>query len=234
MTTYAPGASLAHRLDPRTKLVVQAGFAAAAVAHTTPRGLAICTAIAAVALAAARLSPLAALSDLRALLPLLVLAPLVQALALGPPWFVPADAYAPALASYRVLLVVLVSAAYVRTTPVRESQAAVQWLVPGNPGRVLALGVGLVFRHVAVLRGDLRRSRRAMAARLGSERPLSDRMRLLATAGLARSLDRTDALSLAMRARCLSWNPTLPPLGLGPRDVPALVLACGLFTWAIV
>ncbi|MFC7156441.1 energy-coupling factor transporter transmembrane component T family protein [Halomarina halobia] len=234
MTTYAPGGTLAHRLDPRTKLAVQAGFAAAAVAHTTPRGLAICTAVAAVALGAARLSPLSALSDLRALLPFLVLAPLVQGLALGPPWFVPSDAYAPALASYRVLLVVLVSAAYVRTTPVRESQAAVQWLVPGKPGRVLALGVGLVFRHVAVLRGDLRRSRRAMDARLGGERPLADRIRLLATAGLARSLGRTDALSLAMRARCLSWNPTLPPLSLGPRDAPVLALACGLFTWAIV
>lgn len=39
MLTYEPGDTLAHRLDPRTKLAVQVAFAAAGFAHTTPAGL---------------------------------------------------------------------------------------------------------------------------------------------------------------------------------------------------
>ncbi|MFC6837333.1 energy-coupling factor transporter transmembrane component T family protein [Halomarina ordinaria] len=234
MSTYTPGESFAHRLDPRSKLAVQAGFAVAALAHTTVPGLAVLTGVCAAILLAARTHPARALADLRLLLPFLVLLPVVEGATLGPPWFSVADARAPALASYRTLLVVLVSVAYVRTTPVRESRAAVQRLVPGKPGRVLGTGVALVFRNLAVFRGDLRRAREASAARLGDERPLVDRMRLVATAGLARALGRTETLSLAMRARCLSWNPTLPPLALARVDVPVLALACTLFTWGLL
>jgi biotin transport system permease protein len=44
---YAPGDSLAHRLDPRAKLLVQAGFAAAVYATTSPHGLLLATPLAA-------------------------------------------------------------------------------------------------------------------------------------------------------------------------------------------
>ncbi|MDL0125389.1 energy-coupling factor transporter transmembrane protein EcfT, partial [Halobacterium salinarum] len=36
---YRPGGGVLHRLDPRAKLALQAGFAAAAFAHTTILGL---------------------------------------------------------------------------------------------------------------------------------------------------------------------------------------------------
>lgn len=234
MSSYVPGDSVAHRLDPRSKLAVQAGFAVAALAHTTAPGLAALTVVAAAALLAARTPLYRALVDLRVLLPFLVVLPLVEGATLGPPWFSPAEALAPALASYRTLLVVLVSAAYVRSTPVRESRAAIQRLVPGRAGRVLGTGVALVFRNLAVFRADLRRAREASRARLGDERPLIDRMRLAATAGLARSLGRTDALSLALRARCFAWNPTLPRLAFARRDLPALALGIALVAWGIL
>ncbi len=234
MSTYAPGASFAHRLDPRSKLAVQAGFAVAALAHTSVPGLAVLTGVCGAILLAARTSPTRALSDLRVLLPFLLVLPAVEGLTLGPPWFSLAEARGPALASYRTLLVVLVSVAYVRTTPVRASRAAIQRVVPGKPGRVLGVGVALVFRNLAVFRADLRRAREASTARLGDERPLTDRMRLVATAGLARALGRTDTLSLALRARCFAWNPTLPRLAFTRRDLPALALGVALVAWGVL
>jgi biotin transport system permease protein len=224
MLTYDPGDGLAHRLDPRTKLLVQFGFVAAAFAHTTPVGLAVLTPVTVGLLLAVRVSPLRTLWAFRFALPFLVVSPLVAAVTLGPPWVVPDDAVGPALASYRVLLVFLVAAAYVRTTPVRETRAAIQRTVPGKPGQFLGVGVGLVFRFLPLLREDLARARSASAARLGTERPLHERMQLVATTGLSRALGRADRLALALRARCFAWNPTLPPLAFGRADVPGLVL----------
>jgi len=234
MLRYEPGASPAHRLDPRAKLCFQFGFAAAAFAHTTPRGLAALTGLTLAVLAAARTSPLAAAVDLRVALPFLVAAPLLEGLVLGPPWFSVAEARFPALASYRVLLLLFVSVAYVRTTPVRESRAAIQWLVPGKPGQFLGIGVALVFRFLPVLRDDLLRAREAMQARLGTERPLTARMRLVATAGLRRAFGRSDTLALALRARCFAWNPTLPPLALAARDLPVVLLGVALAAVAVL
>lgn len=228
MLRYEPGSTLAHELDPRAKLAFQAGFAVAAFAYTTPRGLAVLTVVALAALAAARRSPLGALYDFRFVLPVLLAAPLFEGVVLGPPWFSLAQARFPALASYRVVLLLLVSAAYVSSTPARDSRAAVQWLVPGRPGRFLGLGVAVVFRFLPVLVADLRRARAAMQARLGTERPLAERIRIVATAGLRRVDARADALSLALQARCVAWNPTLPRLALGRRDGPVVLLALAL------
>jgi biotin transport system permease protein len=229
---YEPGDSLAHRLDPRAKLAVQAGLGVAAVAHTTPRGLVVLTALTGVVLVAAETPP-AALLAFRSFLPFVVAAPLFAAVRLGPPWLVPAAAVGPAMAVYRMLLLLLVSAAYVRTTPVRESRAAVQRLVPGRAGAFLGVGVGLVFRLLPVLRDDLRRVREAMHARLAAERPLRERARLVGVTGLRRAFRRSDALALALRARCFAWNPTLPRLAFGPADWAALAAAAALAGWAL-
>jgi biotin transport system permease protein len=231
---YEPGGSLAHRLDPRSKLLVQVGFAAAAFAHTTPRGLALLTLLTAGLLAAARTSPLAAIAEVRYLLPLLVLAPLVAGVELGPPWFSVAAARFPALASYRVVLVLFVAAAYVRTTPVRDSRAAVQRTVPGKAGQLLGMGVAFVFRFLPVLCRDLARIREAIRARLGDERPVHERMRIVVVGGLNRAFRRADTFALALQARCFAWNPTLPRLSFGRLDVPALALGVGLLVAALL
>lgn len=234
MLTYTPGTSVAHRLDPRSKLAVQIGVALAAFSHTTPRGLVILTALTAAILAAAALSPLVAIREIRYALPFLLAGPLFSSVVVGPPWIAPAGAVAPTLASYRVLLVLIVSVAYVRTTPVRDSRAAIQHVIPGRIGRLLGVGVALVFRFLPVLMSDLSQSRAAIRARLGTERRLVDRMRIIASAGVRRAFERADRLGLALRARCFAWNPTLPALCLSLRDVPALVLAAGLVGWTLV
>lgn len=224
---YVPGYSFAHRLDPRSKLLVQAGFAAAAYAYTTPRGLAVLTLLAVGCLRVAG-GGLRDLWGYRFAAPVLVLAPLVAGATLGDPWFRLDRAATTALASYRVLLILVVAAGYVRSTPVRDSRAAIQRTVPGKSGRFLGVGVGLVFRFLPLLKRDLLTSREAVRARGGEALPVRDRMRLVAVAGINRAFARADRLGTALNARCFAWNPTLPRLAFGRGDYPALAVGGGL------
>ena len=229
---YVPAESLAHRLDPRSKLLVQLSFAAAAYAHTTPRGLAVLTVVAAGCLWAADGGP-RDLWGYRFALPFLLVAPLVAGATLGDPWVRLDRAADSALASYRVLLVLVVAAAYVRSTPVRESRAAIQHAVPGKPGQFLGVGVALVFRFLPLLRRDLLATRDAVRARAGGERPLRDRMRLVAVGGINRAFGRADRLGTALNSRCFAWNPTLPRLAFGRVDAVALSVGGGLLAAAL-
>jgi len=233
MITYVAGETPIHRLDPRTKLFVQAAVAVAAFAHTTPRGLVALTAFVLVVCRLATTPLLSSLRAYRAFLPFLLAGPLVEGATLGAPWFVPADAVTPALASYRVVLLLLVSTAYIRTTRVRESRAAIQWLVPGRPGVVLGAGVGFVLRVLPLLRDDLSTIRAATDARLGSERSLRERIRLIGVTGLRRVFARADRFALALQARCFAWNPTLPPMTPTWRDAPAVLVGVALLVWAV-
>jgi biotin transport system permease protein len=234
MLTYEPDDTFAHRLDPRSKLAVQIGFAATALAHATPRALLVLSGLTAVILVVARVDLFATLYAYRFALFLLAFTPLLAAATLGPPWLDLDDGLTTALASYRVLLILLVSAAYVRTTPVRHSRAAIQRMIPGKPGQLLGIGVALVFRFLPVLQADVRTIRDAMAARLGTERGVVDRIGTIGILGLSRAFDRADRLSLALQARCFSWNPTLPTLAFARRDLPVLVLSGLLLVTALV
>ncbi len=231
---YEPGDTIAHRLDPRTKLFVQVGFAAVAFAHTTPRGLAVMTGLTAGILLVARTSPVAALAEVWVALPLLVGGPLLEGVTLAPLGFSPAAARVPALASYRTILLLLVAAVYVRTTSVRDSRAAIQRTIPGKPGQFLGLGVAFVFRFFPVLRRDLTQIRAASRARLGDEQSVRERMRLITIGGLNRAFRRADMFSLALQARCLAWNPTLPALRFASADVPALLFGAVLLVAAFL
>lgn len=228
MLTYEPDDTLAHRLDPRSKLAVQIGFAATALAHTSPLALLVLTAVMGLFLVAAHVSLRRALSAYRFALVILLIGPILAALTVSSPWIDLERGLASGQASYRVLLILLVSAAYVRSTPVRDSRAAIQRTVPGKTGQVLGAGVALVFRFLPVLKADLRTIRDAEAARLGTERGILERTTTLGVLGLSRAFDRADHLSLALRARCFAWNPTLPALSFSRLDAPALVLAVGL------
>ena len=234
MIGYEPDDAFAHRLDPRSKLAVQVGFAAAALAHTSLPALLVLTALTLLALGLARMSLRGALYSYRFALVLLAAAPLVAALALESPWFVPRNAIEPLASSYRVLLILLVSACYVRSTPIRESRAAIQRTVPGRIGQGLGVGVALVFRFFPVVLADLRTIRSASAARLGDQRGIVSRATHLGTTGLARAFTRADRLGVALQARCFSWNPTLPPLAFERRDVPVLAVAIVLGVSALL
>ena len=225
MLAYEPDETLAHRLDPRSKLAVQMGFAATALAHTTPRALFVLSAFTAGALLAARVSLWRALVAYRFALVILAIAPLVAAATISAPWIDVADGLASLRASYRVVLILLVSAAYVQSTPVRHSRAAIQRTIPGKPGQLLGIGVALVFRFLPLLQADLRTIRDAMATRLGTERAGIERAGTIGLLGVARAFDRADRLALALQARCFAWNPTLPALSIGRVDYPAFAIA---------
>jgi biotin transport system permease protein len=98
--------------------------------------------------------------------------------------------------------------------------------VPGKPGQLLGVGVGLVFRFFPVIWQDIQAVQTAMKARGGDERSVIDRTRRLTLAGLRRVFERADRLSLALRARCFAWNPTLPVLE--PSRLDYLVSLFGL------
>lgn len=225
MLTYEPGDTLAHRLDPRTKLAFQAGFGVTAFAHVDLAWLGATTLLALGVLAAVRLSPLAVCRRLWFVLAFLVFGPLIAGLGVAPPGFDLARAAHSALALGRLVPILLVSAAYVHTTPVRESRAAVQRTIPGRPGQLLGVGAGLTFRFFPLVFRDLRAARDAVVARGGDRRSTVERITRIATVGTSRAFDRADRLALALQARCFAWNPTLPELSFGRTDYPVLALS---------
>lgn len=229
MLTFEPDETIAHDLDPRSKLAFQFAFAIAAIARPAPASLVALSILVGCVLASAGLSPIRVLAEHRYLYVILGFSVLIAAVTLGPPWIDVGDGLRTAHAAYGVGLVFLVSAAYVRSTPVRQSRAAIQRLVPGAPGRLLGIGVSLVFRFLPVVRRDIRTIRQAMAIRLGTERSATDRAARLSARGLTRAFERADRLSVALQARCLSWNATLPPLSFSRIDwlVFALSIAVG-------
>ncbi|MEF8814712.1 MAG: energy-coupling factor transporter transmembrane protein EcfT [Halovenus sp.] len=225
MVRYTPGRTLAHRLDPRTKLCFQAGFAVAVFSRPTPLWLAGMTVVALLVLVVAGASLRRTLRAYWFVLLFLALGPVIAALTLGPPWVDIDRAAGSALAVARVVPILLVSGAYVHATPIRDTRAAVQRTVPGRAGRLLGVGMGLTFRFVPVVREDVRRVRDAVLARGGRDRPFRDRVSRIATLSVVRALDRRDRLAVALRARCFAWNPTLPRLAFERADYPVLALS---------
>lgn len=225
MLTYEPGASPAHRLDPRTKLAFQAGFAVAVFARPTVPWLAAMFGLGLLSLAGARLSPIRALGGYWFVLLVLAAGPVIGGVTLGPPWFRVEPALRSLRAVARIVPVLLVSAAFVHSTPVRDTRAAIQRTVPGRFGQLLGVGVALTFRFLPVVRRDVERIREAIRARGGDGRSLHDRAGRIATLSAARALARSDRLAVALQARCFAYNPTLPELRFSRLDYPVLALA---------
>jgi len=234
MLSYRPGDSFAHDLDPRSKLLVQFGLAVAAFGHGSLPWLAGTTAVGLLALAAARLSPLDVVRAYRVVLTVLAFAPILAGLTLGSPWFRVDAALDSLRLVARVVPVLFVSAAYLTTTPVRETRAAVQRLVPGRVGVLLGVGMALVARLFPLVLADVRGVRDAMRARAGERRPIRDRGRQLAVRSLDRAMARSDRLALALRARCFAWNPTLPELAFSRLDYPVALTGVVLVVTPLV
>jgi biotin transport system permease protein len=174
-----------------------------------------------VGVAAVRLSGLSvvrAVWSYRVVLGVVSIAPLVAGVTLGPPWIRFDRVVQSALSVARVVPLLLVSAAYIYATPVRETRAAIQRTVPGRAGRLLGTGVALTIRYVPVLRADVAEVRDALAARGGERQPVHRRVGRTVTLSIRRAFDRSDRLALALEARCFAWNPTLPRLAFSWSD----------------
>jgi biotin transport system permease protein len=228
MLTYEPGETVAHRLDPRSKLAFQFGFAVLVFATSSLATLAVLVAVAVGTLLAARLSPLRALRAYWLVLLVLALGPLLGGVALGPPWFRVDGALTSLRRVARIVPLLLVSAAFVHSTPVRDTRAAIQHTIPGRFGQLLGVGVGLTFRFVPILRADVSRIRDAIRARGGDTRSFRERVTRITTLSVVRAFRRADGLSTALRARCFAYNPTLPELQFSRLDYPVLALSLAL------
>lgn len=226
--------TVAHRLDPRTKLLLQVSFAVAAFSRTDVAGLLVLTMLAAGIVVGAGLPIAGTLGQYRLALLLLTVAPIVEFVGPFEPGFAVQEGGRTALASYRVLLILLVGAAFIHTTSLREARAAIQWFVPGRPGQVLGVGLAFVGRFLPLLRDDLRRQRQAMRARAGRARPRRERMRFLAVGGANRALRRGDRFADALKGRCFAWNPTLPALAYTRIDIGGGVLIVVLAAVAVL
>ncbi len=228
MLVYAPGDTFVHRLDPRSKLCFQLGFAIAAFGTPTiPRLLGLF----ALGVAVVWLAGLSVRRALRAywfVLVILAFGPLIAAVTVGSPWLRLDPALESLRSVARIVPIILVSAAYIHATPIRDTRAAIQRTVPGKPGQLLGVGVALTFRYVPVLRADLRRIQDAISARGGDSRSLRDRAGRIATLSLARAIRRSDQLAVALQARCFAWNPTLPRLSFSWIDWLVVLSAVGL------
>ncbi len=234
MFRFDPEPSVFHAFDPRAKLFLQIAVAIASVAIAGPSAVIILCGLATVSLWLVGVSVREFLGGIRFVLALLGMAVLVRGITIGAPWIDTTAALDGLEAALRILLLVAVGFVYVRTTPIRESQAALQWFVPGRIGRLLAVGVGVVFRFFPVLLSELQAMRTASQARLGDKRPVQDRIGLLTIGGVNRGIERADRLSDALRARCLAWNPTLPPLAASRHDVIPIGLGVALLGWTLL
>jgi len=234
MLRYTPGSTVGHRLDPRTKLCFQFGFAIAAFAAPTVPRLA---GLFAVGIGSLYLSGLAVREAVRAyrfVLLVLSLGPLIAAITVGSPWLRLDPAIESLRSVARIVPILFVSAAYIHATPIRDTRAAIQRTIPGRPGQLLGVGVALTFRYVPVLREDLRQVRDAVSARGGDSRSVRDRTGRIATLTLARALSHSDRLSVALQTRCFAWNPALPRLSFARRDYLVLAVAVLLAATAFV
>jgi len=234
MLTYTPGDTVVHRLDPRTKLGFQFAFALVAFSAATLPQLAGVFGVGLTALYLAGSSLRAVLRAYWFVLAVLALGPLLAGLTVGSPWFRVDPAVVSVRSVVRIVPILFVSVAYVTATPIRETRAAIQHTIPGRAGRLFGVGVALTFRYVPVMRADLRRVVDAIAARGGDTRSIGERAKLIVTLTLVRAFRRSDQLAIALQARCFAWNPTLPRLRFGRRDVPVWMLSAGFVAVAIV
>ena len=222
-----------HRIDPRVKVLLQLSVVAAAYAYTDPLPLLILSIGTVWILWIGNQSLAGVLWEFRYLIVFLSFAPLIGGATMGQPWFDPASAREPGLAAIRVVLLVIISIAIVRTTTPREIEAAIRWALPGRLGRATGLGVGLVFRLLPVLKHEAATTRRMLRARGGEQRPVYLRMQLLGILTLVRCFRRTDRITRALLVRCLSWNSTVPTLALRRHDGALIVLSVILLAIAV-
>jgi len=234
MLTYTPGESVVHRLDPRTKLGFQFAFALVVFSVSTLPRLAGLFAGAVIVLLLAGGSIRGVLRAYWFVLFVLALGPPIAGLTLGAPWFRVGPALDSLRSVVRIVPILFVSAAYITTTPIRATRAAIQGTIPGRPGQLLGVGVALTFRYVPVLQADLGRVRDALAARGGDTGSVAIRARRIVTLTLVRAFGRSDQLAVALQARCFAWNPTLPRLRFGRLDAAVWLLSAVLVVVAVV
>lgn len=233
MLTYHPDTSLVHTLDPRTKLFLQA-CCAFPIILASPTTLPAITLGVITITTIARLDLTETIYSYRYVAIVLLIAPVLEGLTIQPPWFSIPEAIPPALASYRVSLLILISAVYIHSTAPRDSRAAIQRTIPGKPGQFLAVGAMIIFHIFPRILTAITQRRAAMHARLSQTRPITRQIELFTTNILILTFQQSDQYSKALQSRCFAWNPTLPPLRFDRTDILVILLGILIVTTTLL
>ncbi|MBM6676564.1 energy-coupling factor transporter transmembrane protein EcfT [Olsenella uli] len=232
---YAPGDTVAHRLDPRAKLVLLLVATVAAFAAGAPWGLALAAAGLVVALVASRTSPATVLLGLRPAAVILGVSVLSNALVLtGGPGFSLEGLARSAAVVCRIALVVGFALSFSSTTrPPAIADALASLMGPlrrlGVPVGALAMSSSIALRFIPLAVEEVDRIRcaqRARGARL-DEGGLLARLRgwgQVLVPLVASLLRRADELASAMVDRCYTGEQTALLGPLAGRDRAALAL----------
>lgn len=238
---YAPGDTLAHRTDPRAKVVLLALATVASFASSAPLGLALAWAGLVVALAVSETPVTALLGGLRPAAVVLAVAAVSNAVVLvGEPGLSADGLSRSALAVSRIALVVGFALSFSSTTPPPAiADALAELMAPlrrvGVPVGSVAMSASIALRFIPLSVAEVERIRcaqRARGARLdegGALRRLASWSQVLVPL-LVSLFHRADELAAAMSDRCFTGEQTALAGPLARRD--ALVLLAGV-AWAV-
>jgi biotin transport system permease protein len=217
-------------LDPRVSLLAQVAIAIAIFAH--PPRVAIPLGVVLVLVLAVWSRPgwAGLVGPVRIAGGFLLAAPLIAAVQLVPPGLDTVAFQRAAVASARVLLVLVCGLILSGVLSPRRLRLAVSGLIPGRIGRLAAVGVWVLATFIPHLRAELDRLRRAWGLRCGFRRPWTQQLIVLGRVGLSALIARAEVLIRALLLRCLSWHPTRPVHRLGHIDLVVLLLSVVLAT----
>jgi energy-coupling factor transporter transmembrane protein EcfT len=236
---YRPGASLAHRLDVRFKLLFLIVISLVTL-NGRPAGLAVLTVLALTAVCLARLPLAAAAREMKILGWLLLLVFVARALSTpGEPVF-EILSLAPTLPGlldgllicWRLVLVVLFGFVLIATSRSTDLKAAVIWALkpfPSLPGPRLGTMMGLVVRFIPMIMEQARETTDAQKARCVDNRrnPIYRLVKLVVPL-VRRIFEDADKLTLAMEARCYSDDRNGPKLKARPLSWWTALVVIGL------
>jgi biotin transport system permease protein len=155
----------------------------------------------------------------------LTVAPLVAAVQLTPPGIDLDGLVRAAVASARVLLVLLCGLLLSWSQSPRRMRIAVSGIIPGRPGRLAGVGVWVLATFVPHLRAEAHTLHRAWLLRCGFRRSTVQRLTTLGRVTLSALIERAEVLIRALLLRCLSWRPTSSDRPLMAGDVAVLLLS---------
>lgn len=235
---YQPGATLAHRLDARMKLVLVAGAPLIGLRLDFPALGLMALPLAAMVVGCRRSLRIQA-AELRWIALLLAFVWAARVLsAEGTTLFslmaldiTREGLREGTLAGLRLALVFLIGALFMATTRSTEIKAGVQWFLKPLPfisAERAGTMLGLLVRFIPVIFEEVSRVCDAQRARAVENRrsPLR-RLAGLGVAIMRRVFARTDGLALAMEARCYSEFRTHPAFKASRRDWGVFMLGCG-------
>ncbi len=239
---FVPGDTVAHRIDPRAKLVLLLMASAASFAAPAPWGMGLAAAGLVAVLAASRTSPATVLRGLRPAALVLALSVLSNAVVLvGQPGVSVDGLTRSAVVVCRIALVVGFALSFSATTaPPAIADGIAALMAPlrrlGVPVGSVAMSASIALRFVPLTVEEVDRIRCAQRAR-GARLDEGGLLRRLASWGqvlvplMVGLFRRADELAAAMCDRCYTGEQTMLLAPLSPRDWATLAIGV---VWAAV